>query len=214
MENIINLTKMSLNNLSSIIKTIVIVIIVWIGIAMINQAFFNIIFGMGTYLLLMQVMSYEDTYGIDNLIAKLPVSKNEYVISKYVLGIIISVIFMVLSVLIYSILNSILELDLTLGIFILIGFVTSMLAISVIIPVILKFGINKGRMVITILTVLMVVVPTGIMTSIWDNKEFMYKIMDIAGNIGIPFILIISSILILIISIIISLRVYKSKEIK
>ena len=214
MENIINLTKMSLNNLSSIIKTILIVIIVWIGIAMINQAFFNIIFGMGTYLLLMQVMSYEDTYGIDNLIAKLPVSKNEYVISRYVLGIIISVIFMVLSVLIYSILNSILELDLTLGIFILIGFVTSMLAISVIIHVILKFGINKGRMVITILTVLMVVVPTGIMTSIWDNKEFMYKIMDIAGNIGIPFILIISSILILIISIIISLRVYKSKEIK
>lgn len=214
MENIINLTKMSLNNLSSIIKTILIVIIVWIGIAMINQAFFYIIFGMGTYLLLMQVMSYEDTYGIDNLIAKLPVSKNEYVISRYVLGIIISVIFMVLSVLIYSILNSILELDLTLGIFILIGFVTSMLAISVIIPVILKFGINKGRMVITILTVLMVVVPTGIMTSIWDNKEFMYKIMDIAGNIGIPFILIISSILILIISIIISLRVYKSKEIK
>ena len=214
MENIINLTKMSLNNLSSIIKTILIVIIVWIGIAMINQAFFNIIFGMGTYLLLMQVMSYEDTYGIDNLIAKLPVSKNEYVISRYVLGIIISVIFMVLSVLIYSILNSILELDLTLGIFILIGFVTSMLAMSVIIPVILKFGINKGRMVITILTVLMVVVPTGIMTSIWDNKEFMYKIMDIAGNIGIPFILIISSILILIISIIISLRVYKSKEIK
>lgn len=214
MENIINLTKMSLNNLSSIIKTILIVIIVWIGIAMINQAFFNIIFGMGTYLLLMQVMSYEDTYGIDNLIAKLPVSKNEYVISRYVLGIIISVIFMVLSVLIYSILNSILELDLTLGIFILIGFVTSMLAISVIIPVILKFGINKGRMVITILTVLMVVVPTGIMTSIWDNKEFMYKIMDIAGNIGVPFILIISSILILIISIIISLCVYKSKEIK
>lgn len=214
MENIINLTKMSLNNLSSIIKTILIVIIVWIGIAMINQAFFNIIFGMGTYLLLMQVMAYEDTYGIDNLIAKLPVSKNEYVISRYVLGFSISAIFMVLSVLIYYTLNSILKLDLTLGIFILIGFVTSVLAMSVIIPVILKFGINKGRMVITILTVLMVVVPTGIMTSIWDNKEFMYKIMDIAGNIGIPFILIISSILILIISIIISLRVYKSKEIK
>ncbi|GAA0091312.1 hypothetical protein UT300009_13400 [Paraclostridium bifermentans] len=214
MENIINLTKMSLNNLSSIIKTILIVIIVWIGIAMINQAFFNIIFGMGTYLLLMQVMAYEDTYGIDNLIAKLPVSKNEYVISRYVLGIIISAIFMVLSVLIYYMLNSILELDLTLGIFILIGFVTSVLAMSVIIPVILKFGINKGRMVVTILTVLIVVVPTGIMTSIWENKEFMSKIMNVVGNIGVPFILIISSILILIISIIISLSVYKSKEIK
>lgn len=214
MENIINLTKMSLNNLSSIIKTILIVIIVWIGIAMINQAFFNMIFGMGTYLLLMQVMAYEDTYGIDNLIAKLPVSKNEYVISRYVLGIIISAIFMVLSVLIYYILNSILELNLTLGIFILIGFVTSMLAMSVIIPVILKFGINKGRMVVTILTVLIVVVPTGIMTSIWENKEFMSKIMNVVGNIGVPFILIISSLLILMISIIISFRVYKSKEIK
>lgn len=214
MENIINLTKMSLNNLSSIIKTILIVIIVWIGIAMINQAFFNMIFGMGTYLLLMQVMAYEDTYGIDNLIAELPVSKNEYVISRYVLGIIISAIFMVLSVLIYYMLNSILELNLTLGIFILIGFVTSVLAMSVIIPVILKFGINKGRMVVTILTVLIVVVPTGIMTSIWENKEFMSKIMNVVGNIGVPFILIISSILILIISIIISLRVYKSKEIK
>lgn len=214
MENIINLTKMSLNNLSSIIKTILIVIIVWIGIAMINQAFFNMIFGMGTYLLLMQVMAYEDTYGIDNLIAKLPVSKNEYVISRYVLGIIISAIFMVLSVLIYYTLNSILKLDLTLGIFILIGFVTSVLAMSVIIPVILKFGINKGRMVVTILTVLIVVVPTGIMTSIWENKEFMSKIMNVVGNIGVPFILIISSLLILMISIIISLRVYKSKEIK
>lgn len=214
MENIINLTKMSLNNLSSIIKTILIVIIVWIGIAMINQAFFNMIFGMGTYLLLMQVMAYEDTYGIDNLIAELPVSKNEYVISRYVLGIIISAIFMVLSVLIYYILNSILELNLTLGIFILIGFVTSVLAMSVIIPVILKFGINKGRMVVTILTVLIVVVPTGIMTSIWENKEFMSKIMNVVGNIGVPFILIISSLLILMISIIISLRVYKSKEIK
>lgn len=214
MENIINLTKMSLNNLSSIIKTIFIVLIVWIGIAMINQAFFNIIFGMGTYLLLMQVMAYEDTYGIDNLIAKLPVSKNEYVISRYILGIIISAIFMVLSVLIYYMLNSILELNLTLGIFILIGFVTSVLAMSVIIPVILKFGINKGRMVVTILTVLIVVVPTGIMTSIWENKEFMSKIINVVGNIGVPFILIISSILILIISIIISLSVYKSKEIK
>ena len=214
MENIINLTKMSLNNLSSIIKTILIVIIVWIGIAMINQAFFTMIFGMGTYLLLMQVMAYEDTYGIDNLIAELPVSKNEYVISRYVLGIIISAIFMVLSVLIYYTLNSILKLDLTLGIFILIGFVTSVLAMSVIIPVILKFGINKGRMVVTILTVLMVVVPTGIMTSIWENKEFMSKIMNVVGNIGVPFILIISSLLILMISIIISLRVYKSKEIK
>lgn len=214
MENIINLTKMSLNNLSSIIKTILIVIIVWIGIAMINQAFLNMIFGMGTYLLLMQVMAYEDTYGIDNLIAELPVSKNEYVISRYVLGIIISAIFMVLSVLIYYMLNSILELNLTLGIFILIGFVTSVLAMSVIIPVILKFGINKGRMVVTILTVLMVVVPTGIMTSIWENKEFMSKIMNVVGNIGVPFILIISSLLILMISIIISFRVYKSKEIK
>ncbi|WP_195335466.1 ABC-2 transporter permease [Paraclostridium bifermentans] len=214
MENIINLTKMSLNNLSSIIKTILIVIIVWIGIAMINQAFFNMIFGMGTYLLLMQVMAYEDTYGIDNLMAELPVSKNEYVISRYVLGIIISAIFMVLSVLIYYMLNSILELNLTLGIFILIGFVTSVLAMSVIIPVILKFGINKGRMVVTILTVLMVVVPTGIMTSIWENKEFMSKIMNVVGNIGVPFILIISSLLILMISIIISFRVYKSKEIK
>lgn len=214
MENIINLTKMSLNNLSSIIKTILIVIIVWIGIAMINQAFFNMIFGMGTYLLLMQVMAYEDTYGIDNLIAELPVSKNEYVISRYVLGIIISAIFMVLSVLIYYILNSILELNLTLGIFILIGFVTSVLAMSVIIPIILKFGINKGRMVVTILTVLIVVVPTGIMTSIWENKEFMSKIMNVVGNIGVPFILIISSLLILMISIIISFRVYKSKEIK
>lgn len=214
MENIINLTKMSLNNLSSIIKTILIVIIVWIGIAMINQAFFNMLFGMGTYLLLMQVMAYEDTYGIDNLIAELPVSKNEYVISRYVLGIIISAIFMVLSVLIYYILNSILKLDLTLGIFVLIGFVTSMLAMSVIIPVILKFGINKGRMVVTILTVLIVVVPTGIMTSIWENKEFISEIMNVVGNIGVPFILIISSLLILTISMIISLRVYKSKEIK
>ena len=67
MENIINLTKMSFNNLTSIFKNIGIILLIWLVIAIINPSFLSMLFAMGGYLLLYQIMAYEDMYKIDNL---------------------------------------------------------------------------------------------------------------------------------------------------
>ncbi|MBW4872966.1 MAG: ABC-2 transporter permease, partial [Paeniclostridium sp.] len=103
MENIINLSKMSFNNLTSIFKNIGIILLIWLVIAIINPSFLSMLFAMGGYLLLYQIMAYEDMYKIDNLISSLPVKKSEYIISRYVLGITISVISIIFLTIFYLI---------------------------------------------------------------------------------------------------------------
>ena len=88
MNNIINLTKMSFTNLKSVYKQIWFIWIVWIGIAIYNPFFLNILLGMSVLLTLYQVMAFEDHNNIDYLIAYLPVKRNEYVLSRYLLGVV------------------------------------------------------------------------------------------------------------------------------
>ncbi len=64
MNNIINLTKMSFTNLKSVYKQIWFIWIVWIGVAIFNPFFLNMLFGLSILLTLYQVMAYEDNNGI------------------------------------------------------------------------------------------------------------------------------------------------------
>ena len=73
MNNIINLTKMSFTNLKSVYKQIWFIWIVWIGVAIFNPFFLNMLFGLSILLTLYQVMAYEDNNGINYLISFLPV---------------------------------------------------------------------------------------------------------------------------------------------
>ena len=88
MNNIINLTKMSFTNLKSVYKQIWYIWIIWIGIAIYNPSFLNILLGMSVLLTVYQVMAYEDHNNINYLISYLPVKRKEYVLSRYLLGIV------------------------------------------------------------------------------------------------------------------------------
>ena len=68
MNNIINLTKMSLINLKAVYKQIYYIWIIWIGIAIFNPFFLNILLGISVLLTLYQVMAYEDNNNVDYLI--------------------------------------------------------------------------------------------------------------------------------------------------
>ena len=50
MSNVINLTKMSFTNLKSVYKQIWYIWIIWIGIAIYNPSFLNILLGMSVLL--------------------------------------------------------------------------------------------------------------------------------------------------------------------
>ena len=215
MNNIINLTKMSFTNLKSVYKQIWFIWIVWIGVAIFNPFFLNMLFGLSILLTLYQVMAYEDNNGINYLIAFLPVKRSEYVISRYLLGIgslLLSTIVIYIVYLVSIKINPLKEIPIE--ILLPISMTSAILAMSIIIPLVLKFGINKGRVFMSIIIMIITMTPIYIISDISKNPKMIDNIMNIINNIGIPIIAILINIVIILISVFISIKLYQSKEIK
>ena len=215
MNNIINLTKMSFLNLKSVYKQISIIWMIWIGVAIFNSFFLNILFGLSILLTLYQVMAYEDSNGIDYLISYLPVKRSEYVISRYLLGIVSLLLSTLVVCIVYFISIKINTSDqIPMEILLPTGITSAILAISVIIPLVLKFGMNKGRVFISIIIMIISTLPISLVSGIDKSSKMINTLMNIINNVGIPMIAIIINIAILLISMFISIKLYMNKEIK
>ena len=215
MNNIINLTKMSFLNLKSVYKQISLIWIIWIGVAIFNSFFLNILFGLSILLTLYQVMAYEDSNGIDYLISYLPVKRSEYVISRYLLGIVSLLLSTLVVCIVYFISIKINTSDqIPMEILLPTGITSAILAISVIIPLVLKFGMNKGRIFISIIVMIISTLPISLVSGIDKSSKMINTLMNIINNVGIPMIAIIINIAILLISMFISIKLYMNKEIK
>lgn len=215
MNNIINLTKMSFTNLKSVYKQIWFIWIVWIGVAIFNPFFLNMLFGLSILLTLYQVMAYEDNNGINYLISFLPVKRSEYVISRYLLGIVsllLSIIVIYIVHLVSTQINPLKEVPIK--ILLPISITSAILAMSVIIPLVLKFGMNKGRVFMSIIIMAIAMAPISIISDISKNPKMIDNIMNIINNIGLPIIVSIINIVMILISIFISIKLYQHKEIK
>lgn len=215
MNNIINLTKMSFTNLKSVYKQIWFIWIVWIGVAIFNPFFLNMLFGLSILLTLYQVMAYEENNGINYLISFLPVKRSEYVISRYLLGIgslLLSIIVIYIVHLVSTQINPLKEVPIK--ILLPISITSAILAMSVIIPLVLKFGINKGRVFMSIIIMAIAMAPISIISDISKNPKMIDNIMNIINNIGLPIIVSIINIVMILISIFISIKLYQHKEIK
>ena len=215
MNNIINLTKMSFTNLKSVYKQIWYIWIIWIGIAIYNPSFLNILLGMSVLLTVYQVMAYEDHNNIDYLISYLPVKRNEYVLSRYLLGIVSILLASILLCIVYFVSTKInpsqvMSLDILLPT----SIISAILSMSVIIPLVLKFGINKGRLFMTMIGIVVSTIPVSIMSEISEDPKTLETIMNAINALGIPVITVVTSVIILLISIAISINLYKNKEIK
>lgn len=215
MNNIINLTKMSFTNLKSVYKQIWYIWIVWIGVAIYNPFFLNILLGMSVLLTVYQVMAYEDHNNIDYLISYLPVKRKEYVISRYLLGIVSILLASILLCIVYFVSIKINQSqEMSLNILLPTSITSAILSMSVIIPLVLKFGINKGRVFMTIIVMVVSTVPISIMSEISKDSKTLETIMNVINTLGMPVIAVVISVIILLISIAISINLYKNKEIK
>ena len=215
MNNIINLTKMSFTNLKSVYKQIGYIWIIWIGIAIYNPSFLNILLGMSVLLTVYQVMAYEDHNNINYLISYLPVKRKEYVLSRYLLGIVSILLASILLCIVYFVSTKInpsqvMSLDILLPT----SIISAILSMSVIIPLVLKFGINKGRLFMTMIGIVVSTIPVSIMSEISEDPKTLETIMNAINTLGIPVITVVTSVIILLISIAISINLYKNKEIK
>lgn len=215
MNNIINLTKMSFTNLKSVYKQIWYIWIIWIGIAIYNPSFLNILLGMSVLLTVYQVMAYEDHNNINYLISYLPVKRKEYVLSRYLLGIVSILLASILLCIVYFVSTKINpQQEMSLDILLPTSIISAILSMSVIIPLVLKFGINKGRLFMTMIGIVVSTVPVSIMSEISKDSKTLETIMNAINALGIPVITVVTSVIILLISIAISINLYKNKEIK
>ena len=214
MNNIINLTKMSFINLKSVYKQIWYIWLVWIGVAIYNPFFLNILLGMSILLTVYQVMAYEDHNNIDYLISYLPVKKNEYVLSRYLFGIISILLSSILLCIVYVVSIKINELqDISLSVLLPTSITSAIQSMSLIIPLVLKFGINKGRVFMSIIVMVASTIPVSLMSGISQDSKMLETIMNIINGLGMPLLTVMINIIILVVSIAISVNLYKSKEI-
>ena len=213
MSNVINLTKMSFLNLKSLLKQLWFIWAIWIVVPIFNPSFLNMLFGMIVLFTTYQIISYEDMNGIDNLIAALPVKRNEYVISRYLMGIISILIAITITLVIYFISLKIRTIDVPLEILLGTGMTTAVVSIGIIIPSVLKYGATKGK-AISIVVMVIAMAPTFIIQDIMSNKELMEHLYKIVDSIGMPLILTIFNITVLAVSMGVAIKIYNSKEIK
>ena len=215
MNNIINLTKMSFTNLKSVYKQIWYIWIIWIGVAIYNPFFLNILLGMSVLLTVYQVMAYEDHNNIDYLISYLPVKRKDYVLSRYLLGIVSILLSSILLCIVYFISIKITSSqEISLNLLLPTSITSAILSMSVIIPLVLKFGINKGRVFMSIIVILVSTMPLSLMSDISQDSKTLETIMNIINSVGMPLITVVINIIILLVSIGISINLYKNKEIK
>lgn len=168
-------------------------------------------------ILMLNTMSYEYKSGIDNLIATLPVKAEEFILSRYILGLILSGIAMLLCATMYGVNNiignissiSAIGLD---GILISLGLVVVVL-IALLIPVQTIFGPEKGRLIMLMFAMIPML---GSMYILEDGGVKLAKIMTyIMGMnklllvVGVALVIT----LIIYISFLITCNVYRKKEI-
>lgn len=212
MRNIMNLVNLSFNNFLSIKKMALFIVVAFGAASLVNPGFSSMLVGMITYVIAYQTMAYEDSYGIDYMIAHLPVTRNEYVISRYIFGIITIVGSGILCSLIFFISKKMNLVDLT-GIdykmILYIGIISAVVLISILIPVLLYFGMKKGRMAIIFIFMVIVMIPSLAINDIETAMNILNKLSEMNINL-ISGVL---TIVILLISYFITRFLYEKKEI-
>ncbi len=215
MKNIINLVKMSYSNLNAVKSILLISIILFIVGSIINPIFLNMLIGIIVYQMTYQVIAYEESYGIDYLIASLPVTKKEYITSRYIFGLTSTIISILIFTVTYRLVLTFSSKSYDIIDFktmLTVGIASSIILVSVLIPSILKFGIVKGRVFITIVGLSIVMAPASLISAMAEEKEAMIFLSKI-NEIGIGTIFLIVSVVVMIISYIISQKIYRNKQV-
>ena len=225
MNNVMNITKLSYSNLWSMRKMLVLSILIFIPIGALNNLILNMIIPLTVYNFTYQVMAYEDKDSIDTLISYLPVTKQEYILSRYILALtnlLIGIVFFTLGYMFilmlkkYSFIFGI-QLDIiNFGIQTTylqqgaLGVISATFAISALIPFLIKFGSIKGRYISTF--VILIFLFGALLVQVDINNVIMQTLMSIS-NINLILFTILITIVVIAISYIFSKTMYKTKEV-
>lgn len=148
-------------------------------------------------------ISYDEKANWDKYGLTMPVSRTDMVLSKYILGLILSSFALVLNFIAQILMGTEMNTENITVIFVIFGI--SILFFSFILPIMFKFGVEKGRMLMIVVlmlpTIILMLLPEVLKTP--PSEEMIIKAL-----FALPFIIVI----IFLISLFISISVYKRKE--
>jgi len=148
-------------------------------------------------------LSYDERANWDKYGLTMPVSRAEMVLSKYILGLILSLFALILNFIVQILMGTEMNTENITINFVIFG--ASIIFISLLLPIMFKFGVEKGR----ILMILILMLPTITITLLPQivktppSEEMITKALY-----ALPFIIVI----IYVLSILISRNIYSKKE--
>jgi len=168
-----------------------------------NNSMFGAIMLMIFAMMPITALSFDEKANWDKYGLTMPVSRTQMVLSKYILGIILSLFALILNFIAQILLGT--EMNIENIIIILVIFGISIVFISLMLPIIFKFGVEKGRMLMFVVLML----PTMIILLFKDfikappSDEVIEKALY-----ALPVVIIV----ILTLSILMSINIYNKKE--
>ena len=210
MNNIMNLIKLSFNNFLSIKKSVVLIVLCFSVAGAFSPAFSVMLIGMITYVIAYQTMAYEDSYGIDYLISYLPVTKKEFVLSRYLFNLMMMVfacLFYTVIYLISSKFNVMKNMELDYKMILYAGIFISVVLISVCIPLLLKFGIVKGRTMMTVVFMAVIMIPS--FTFVSESNGVSISLAEKLTHINGDLLLVVISIICLLKIVVLNFVIFK-----
>lgn len=195
LKDILNLKKQSK------VYLVLLVFYFVIGIANENSAMFSSMIAVVAAMMPITAMAYDERSKWDRYALTMPISRFNIIVSKYILGLIFLAMAFFITML-FSLLFTKLNLLINVG-----TLSVGILIISVVFPLLFKFGVEKGR----ILMMMVLFAPTGI---ILVMSKLGIKVPTVDAEL-IKLLVYISPLVALVlfaISILISLAIYKKKE--
>lgn len=177
------------------------------GIFTENLSIFNIMIILVAVMQPITTLSYDEHYNWDRYAISMPVRRSTIVLSKYILGFFLSLMTSLVVTIATIIMTNFTDgTDLQVALMTILGFfVVTNLLIAFILPILFKFGVEKGR----ILMILAVAIPSLVVMSLVNSgflrssKATLTNLLYLAIPLVIGFI---------VLSILISIRIYKRKE--
>jgi ABC-type transport system involved in multi-copper enzyme maturation permease subunit len=154
-------------------------------------------------MLTITALSYDEKANWDKYGLTMPVSRAEMVISKYILSFILSLLALILNFIAQILMGT--EMNIENAIIVLTIFGVSIIFVSIILPILFKFGVEKGRTMMYVVLMLptLIILLSNNFIKFTPSDEALEKVLY-----AFPLIIIV----ILILSILLSISIYKKKE--
>lgn len=158
MNNMINLIKLHYSSIVALKKTALVVFVLAV-IAVLSKADGSMLpFGAGLIIMILNynTLVYEDNSKSSFLIYSLPVKPKEYILSKYLFGImnlIITLIFANLTYIVLNMMNVITSTDIPMGVLNVSIIIIGIVVVDILMPIALIVGFNKARIILLLLAI-------------------------------------------------------------